>query len=84
MPESLTDEQILDMMRDEYNILLAGSFDMLSGKVFRIGHMGENCNIKDMAETFQALDKTFAKLGYPLKDSMYRVFMNETEKYHNV
>ena len=84
VPESLTDEQILDMMRDEYNILLAGSFDMLSGKVFRIGHMGENCNIKDMAETFQALDKTFAKLGYPLKDSMYRVFMNETEKYHNV
>ncbi len=54
---------------------------MLSGKVFRIGHMGENCNIKDMAETFKALDKTFEKLGYPLKNSMYDVFVKETEKY---
>lgn len=68
-------------MRDEYNILLADSFDMLSGKVFRIGHMGENCNIKDMAETFKALDKTFEKLGYSLKNSMYDVFVKETEKY---
>ena len=53
---------------------------MLSGKVFRIGHMGENANIRDMAETFQALDKTFAKLEYPLKASMYEVFMDEINK----
>lgn len=80
VPEMLTDDQILDTMRDDYNILLAGSFDMLSGKVFRIGHMGENANIRDMAETFQALDKTFAKLEYPLKASMYEVFMDEINK----
>lgn len=77
VPETLKDEQILDTMRDEFNILIAGSFDFLSGKAFRIGHMGENANIKDVAETLYALDKTFEKLGYPLKVSMYDVFMEE-------
>ena len=39
--------------------------------------MGENANIRDVAETFRALDKTFEKLGYPLKASMAEVFMEE-------
>ncbi len=77
VPEGLTDSQILNTMKDDYNILLSGSFDVLAGKVIRIGHMGENANIRDMAETFSALDKTFAKLGYPLKASMYDIFMEE-------
>ncbi len=80
VPESLTDEQIIDTMRDDFNILIGGSFDMFSGKLFRIGHMGENANIKDMAETLNALDKTFKKLGYPLKASMYKVFVRETDE----
>ncbi len=77
VPEGLTDRQILDTMKDDYNILIAGSFDVLGGKVIRIGHMGENANIRDMAETFMALDKTLAKLGYPVKTNMYDVFMEE-------
>ena len=77
VPESLSDKQILNTMKDDFNILIAGSFDVLSGKVIRIGHMGENANIRDVAETFRALDKTFEKLGYPLKASMAEVFMEE-------
>lgn len=77
VPESLSDKQILNAMKDDFNILIAGSFDVLSGKVIRIGHMGENANIRDVAETFRALDKTFEKLGYPLKASMAEVFMEE-------
>ena len=83
VPECLTDSQILTTMRDDYNILISGSFDILSGKVFRIGHMGENANVRDVAETLQALDKTFAKLGYPLKAEMSSVFMEEIEKNEN-
>lgn len=80
VPQSLSDKQILNTMRDEYNILIAGCFDILSGKVFRIGHMGENANVKDVAETLFALDKTFNRLNYPLKCSMSDAFMDEINK----
>lgn len=74
VPEGLTDEQILSTMRDKYGIMLSGCFDVLAGKVFRIGHMGENANVEDMTATMDALDKTFADLGYELKASMKDVF----------
>ena len=81
VPESLADTQILDTMRDDYNILIAGCFDILAGKVFRIGHMGENANIRDVAETLSALDKTFKKLNYHLNCSMADVFIDEINKF---
>jgi len=81
VPEGLTDTQILDTMRDDYNILIAGCFDILAGKVFRIGHMGENANIRDVAETLSALDKTFKKLNYHLNCSMADVFIDEINKF---
>ncbi len=79
VPETLEDGQILSIMKNDYNILITGSFDILAGKVIRIGHMGENANIRDVAETLLALDRTFAKLGYPLKAKMSEIFMNEME-----
>ena len=45
VPEGLTDQQILSTMRDKYNVMISGCFDVLAGKVIRIGHMGENANI---------------------------------------
>lgn len=81
VPEGLTDTQILDTMRDDYNILISGCFDILAGKVFRIGHMGENANIRDVAETLSALDKTFKKLNYHLNCSMADVFIDEINKF---
>lgn len=75
VPEGLTDQQILSTMRDKYNVMISGCFDVLAGKVIRIGHMGENANIEDMAQTFDAMDKTFADLGYPLACSMKETFL---------
>ena len=75
VPEGLTDQQILSTMRDKYNVMISGCFDVLAGKVIRIGHMGENANIEDMALTFDAMDKTFADLGYPLACSMEETFL---------
>ena len=51
----MTANEILDRMKKEYNIMLAGSFDVLAGEVIRIGHMGENANDKDVDETLDAL-----------------------------
>lgn len=75
VPEGITAKAILDTMRKEHNIMLAGSFDTLEGQVIRIGHMGSNANEADMIETLDALDKTMATLGVSLNKSMKDVFV---------
>ena len=55
VPEGFTDREILDQMRYDYNILLAGSFGCFGGKLIRIGHMGESANEKDVDEVLHAL-----------------------------
>ena len=80
VPEGLTDTQILSTMRDRYNVMISGCFDVLAGKVIRIGHMGENARIDDMAQTLEAMDKTFADLGYSLECSMKDVFLEMMQR----
>ncbi|MCI8506753.1 MAG: alanine--glyoxylate aminotransferase family protein [Lachnospiraceae bacterium] len=75
VPKGTTDKAILTSMKKDHKILLAGSFGSLSGKVIRIGHMGENANVSDMAEVFGALDEVFAKLGVILKTSLKTAFL---------
>lgn len=74
VPEGLTDTQILSVMRDKYNVMISGSFDVLAGKVLRIGHMGESANIKDMEMALDAMDRTLTELGFSLKCSMKEAF----------
>lgn len=76
VPEGVTDEQILGTMRDKYQVMISGCFDVLAGKVIRIGHMGENARVDDVAMTLDAMDKTFAELGVPLLCSMKENFLN--------
>lgn len=74
VPEGTAAKEILDIMRNEHNIMLAGSFDSLAGQVIRIGHMGSNANVEDMTETMEALDQTFKKLGVKLQCSLGKEF----------
>lgn len=74
VPEGVTAAQILNTMRSDHNIMLAGSFGHLAGKVIRIGHMGNNCRADKMSAVFKALDATFRRLGVELKCSMQEVF----------
>ena len=74
VPQQTTAEEILSAMKKEHNIMLAGSFDALAGQVIRIGHMGTNANVQDMAETLQALDAVLRKLGVPVACDMRKVF----------
>ena len=66
-------------MKEDCNILLAGSFDSLSGKVIRIGHMGTNANVADVAAVLKGLDHTFEKLHVSLKTSLYDSFQAHLE-----
>lgn len=79
VPEGVTDEQILGTMRDKYQVMISGCFDVLAGKVIRIGHMGENARVDDVAMTLDAMDKTFAEIGVPLLCSMKESFLNIIE-----
>ena len=74
IPEGTTAKAILDGVKNNYNIMLAGSFDVLAGKVIRIGHMGNNSDYYNVREVFAALDGTLARLGVPLKASMEKLF----------
>ena len=80
VPEGTTADAILETVKKDYNIMLAGSFDVLAGKVIRIGHMGNNAEFYKIREVFAALDGTMKKLGIPLKASMEEVFCAEMNR----
>ena len=67
VPEGMKAQEILDTMVKKYHIMIAGCFDILAGKVLRIGHMGNHANIADMTETLSALADTLKELGFVLK-----------------
>lgn len=76
VPSETTADAILKNMRDKHNILLAGSFDALAGKVIRIGHMGANATVSNMIETLDALDLTLRDLGVECKVSLAEFFLS--------
>lgn len=75
VPKNVRTEWILDKMKQEYSIMLAGSFDELAGKVIRIGHMGTNATVSNMIETFKALDHVLRQLGVQLHVPMDEYFL---------
>ncbi len=77
VPPQTTADDILRLMREDHNILIAGSFDTLAGKVIRIGHMGANANKADMVETLHALYQVLCKLGVPVTCDPAEVFLAE-------
>ena len=75
IPAETTCDAILSRMKKEHNIMLAGSFDDLSGKVIRIGHMGSNANFEDMTATMYALSETLTFLGVNLTGNLVGLFL---------
>lgn len=80
VPEQTTVPAILDRMKKEHNIMIAGSFDFLDGQVLRIGHMGENANKADMVATLEALQETLTFLNVPLNSQLASVFQATLEE----
>ena len=80
VPEGMTDEQILRGMEKDYGIMISGCFDVLAGKVVRIGHMGENANAADMTETLRALQGTMEKHGVKISCDLADAFMESYSK----
>ena len=69
--------EILEGMEKDYNIMISGCFDVLAGKIVRIGHMGENCYEDKVAETLDALQGTLEKKGIQVKCDLAETFRKE-------
>ena len=77
VPKGVTDTEILSYMKEKFGIMLAGSFGEFAGKVIRIGHMGENANEKDVAETLEALYQTLRAFDIKIKKNFSELFIKE-------
>lgn len=77
VPEGIKDEEIIETMKADHNILIAGSFDVMAGKVIRLGHMGENARVDAMTGLLAALGETLKKLGFPVACPMDQAFLKD-------
>lgn len=74
-PEGVQDQKLRDYMVKNFNVMIAGSFGYLTGKVIRIGHMGESAKVDKVAYTLSALQKSLEYFGVDLKTNMENQFI---------
>lgn len=74
IPEGIEDEKFRKHLWEKYNVMIAGSWGKLAGKVWRIGHMGENCQDEKIYRTFVAMDKALKDFGYDAKRSLASIY----------
>jgi len=63
VPPGIDGEKLVKIMRDTYNVTIAGGQSELKGKIFRIAHMGYIEEF-DIMVCIACLEKVLAKLGY--------------------
>jgi aspartate aminotransferase-like enzyme len=63
VPEGVAGPDLNKMMRTEYNTVLAGGQGALTGKIFRIGHLGMVTEA-DLQACFDALKLALPRLGF--------------------
>lgn len=75
MPQGITFARLFDEMLNNHGIIIAGAFDILKDKVFRIGHMGENCKEEKIYITLKALSKVLKDNGIKLNGEIHELFV---------
>ncbi len=63
VPEGIDGEKLVNMMREEYSVIIAGGQAQLKGKIFRIAHLGY-MNEFDIITEISCIELTLKKLGY--------------------
>lgn len=66
VPGGVDGKAIVSKMRSDHGIIIAGGQGPLTGKVFRIGHLGYYDRF-DIVRCLSALELTLMDLGYPAK-----------------
>lgn len=67
VPDGLTDDQILNTMRDRYGLMISGALGEIKGKLIRLGHMGRAAHPFFLAGQLAMLERSLADVGWPVK-----------------
>ena len=76
VPEGINYKDLFNKLYSEHNIIIAGGFDFLQDKIFRIGHMGENCYEEKLYITLKAINTVLKELEFNLKGDLHKEFVN--------
>jgi aspartate aminotransferase-like enzyme len=63
VPAGVNDSQIRQIMSDKYGIMISGGLQQASGKIMRIGHMGETARAQYVRPTILALESALEEVG---------------------
>ena len=63
MPQGVDGAKLMGLMRTEENVVLAGGQGKLTGKIFRIGHLGY-VSEADIEEVLEALKRVLPRVGF--------------------
>ena len=63
VPDGVDARRLLTLMREEHEVVLAGGQGSLSGKIFRVGHMGL-CTPEDIQGVLDALAIVLPRVGF--------------------
>ena len=66
-PTGVDDAKLRRHLYDRYRVLISGGFGELTGKLFRIGHMGKTAHPVYVAGALAMLEKSLMDIGYPVK-----------------
>lgn len=80
IPQGITYKMIRDELWNEHKIFIPTSLGELSGKVLRIGHMGENCKEEKLYRLLKALSLVLKKYGVYLKEDLHKAFVDALNK----
>ncbi len=62
VPDGLNDVEFRRRLLEEQQVMITGAFGPLEGKVFRIGHMGENCYEDKVQKTIEAIRAVYTTM----------------------
>jgi aspartate aminotransferase-like enzyme len=65
VPDGVDERVLRRLLEDEYGVVLAGGQGKLSGKIFRIGHLGWVTE-EDIRDTLDSLAQALPRVGYQL------------------
>ena len=63
VPEGIDARVLLNILRERDLVVLAGGQEQLSGKIFRIGHMG-SCEVRDLFTALNCLQVRLQEFGF--------------------
>jgi aspartate aminotransferase-like enzyme len=77
IPVGVDDASFRQRLWESQGVMMAGSWGELSGKLWRIGHMGANCRAEHLMRFFAGFEKTARECGLPLASSVGQAFASQ-------